>query len=329
MHSGRRTDRRVRQRGADEVDGRADARVARLAARYWGVLSLAELLTCGLTRQGVTVRVRAGRLHRLHRGVYAVGHPNPPREGHLLAALKACGPTAALSHFAAAVLWGLVAWDGRPPDVTVAGDGTRLRDGIRVHRTAAWPPGERTTHHGLTVTSPARTLIDLAAVVDAGTLRRAVREALAQRLVDHGQLIRSLAAAGSRRGAAALRAILAAGPAPTRSQLEDAVLDLIMRHGFAAPEVNVPLCLGGRRFVPDFRWPEQRLVVEADGVAWHDNAVAREDDAERQALLEAHGERVVRVTWSQALGRPRQTVARLRAAGAPTASTGAAGTAAR
>jgi very-short-patch-repair endonuclease len=81
--------------------------------------------------------------------------------------------------------------------------------------------------------------------------------------------------------------------------------------------VNQPLVLGGRRVVPDFRWPEQRLVVEADGAAWHDTKLAREDDAQRQALLEAHGERVLRVTWDQAIARPAQTLARMRAAGAP------------
>jgi very-short-patch-repair endonuclease len=107
------------------------------------------------------------------------------------------------------------------------------------------------------------------------------------------------------------------------------VLDLLRRHDIAIPEVNVPLRLDGRRVVPDFRWPDQHLVVEADGAAWHDNPLARHDDAERQARLEAHGERVVRVTWAQVLGRSAETVARLRAAGAPTASSAAAGTAAR
>ncbi len=73
--------------------------------------------------------------------------------------------------------------------------------------------------------------------------------------------------------------------------------------------------------MPDFRWARQRLVIEADGAAWHDNRTAREDDAERQALLEAHGERVIRVTWQQAVTRPAQTLARIRAAGAPSAVT--------
>ena len=75
--------------------------------------------------------------------------------------------------------------------------------------------------------------------------------------------------------------------------------------------------LDGRRIVPDFRWPAQRLILEADGAAWHEHRVAREDDAARQALLERHGERVLRVTWRQAVARPEETLARLRAAGAP------------
>lgn len=91
--------------------------------------------------------------------------------------------------------------------------------------------------------------------------------------------------------------------------------------GVAHPDVNVAMRLAGRRVVPDFRWPEQGLVVEADGAAWHDNQLARKDDAERQALLEAHGERVVRVTWDQTIARPGQTLARIRAAGAPRAAT--------
>ena len=97
------------------------------------------------------------------------------------------------------------------------------------------------------------------------------------------------------------------------------MLDLILRGGFVHPDVNVPLVLNGRRVVPDFRWPADRIVVEADGAAYHDHKLAREDDAERQALLEAHGERVIRVTWRQAVDEPGVTTARLRAAGIPLA----------
>lgn len=303
----------------DKVECRADVRVARWAARDWGVLSLDELRICGLTRDAVAVRVQNGRLHPMHRAVYAVGHPNVPLVGRFLAAVKACGPGAVLSHVAAAVLWGLIRPVGDLPDVTVAGTSGRGHAGIRVHHTATLPARDRRRRAGIAVTSPARTLLDCAGVLDDRTLRRAVREAQALKLVSVGELVGILNRLGPRRGSRRLRRIVATGPAPTRSVLEDVVLDLLLRGGLAHPDVNVPLRLAGRRVVPDFRWPEHRLVIEADGAAWHDHRLAREDDAERQALLEAHGERVLRITWDQAVGRPSETLTRLRAAGAPPA----------
>jgi very-short-patch-repair endonuclease len=307
--------------GARAAPIESDVRVAHRAAAEWGVLSLAELLECGLNRQAVAVRVRNGRLHPMYRAVYAVGHPNPPLEGRLLAAVKACGPGAVLSHYSAAALFGLVVWDDRWPEVTVRASGTRVQRGLRVHRTSSLDPVDVSRHKGIPVTSPARTLLDLAATLDARALRRAVREAQALRLVGIRQLVDVLDRLAPRRGTRNLARIVATGPAPTRSELEDAVLDLMLRGGLAHPAVNVPLVVAGRRLVPDFRWPEQRLVVEADGAAWHDHRLAREDDAERQALLEAHGERVLRVTWQQAVARRSETLARLRAAGAPSADT--------
>jgi very-short-patch-repair endonuclease len=122
---------------------------------------------------------------------------------------------------------------------------------------------------------------------------------------------------GPCRGSRRLAQVIATGPAPTRSVLEDIVLDLLLRGGFAHPDVNKPLIVDGRRLIPDFRWPGARLIVEADGAAWHEHKVAREDDAGRQAALEQAGERVVRVTWAQAVTRPTQTLARIEAAGAP------------
>src|SRR4051794_21191015 len=95
-----------------------DTRLARLAANQWGIVTVEQLLACGLSRPAITRRVQAGRLHPLHRGVYAVGHTNLAREGHFLAAVKACGPNAVLSHYSAAAHHGLVMWDDRYPEVT-------------------------------------------------------------------------------------------------------------------------------------------------------------------------------------------------------------------
>ena len=224
-----------------------------------------------------------------------------------------------LSHLTAAAVLGIVEWDGRDPEVTVAGTATRLHSGIRVHRTAVLEQADLAWHGRLPITSPARTLVDLAGGLEYRLLRRAVRQALARGLVDLPTLMETLRRLGPRRGVRKLRKILATGPAPTRSVLEDVVLDLILDGGLERPDVNAPMVLEGRRVLPDFRWPRQRLVVEADSRAWHDDKVSREDDAERQALLEAHGERVLRVTWAQAIGQPAQTLARIRAAGAPAA----------
>jgi very-short-patch-repair endonuclease len=315
-------ERRICRRQIDEFDNRPDVQVACLAAEEWGVLSLAELQLCGLSRDGVAVRVKNGWLHPLYRGVYAVGHANPPLEGHFLAAVKACGSGALLSHYAAGALWGIVRWDGRHPEVTVVGSGTRIHDGLRVHRTLLLEREDVARHKGIPVTSPIRTLVELAGLLEYRPLRRAVRQAQSLRLVHVRQLLAALRRLGSRRGVTKLRQVVATGPAPTRSELEDAVLDLILDGGLAHPEVNTPLQIEGRRVVPDFRWPAQRLVVEADGAAWHDNQLARADDAERQALLEANGDRVLRVTWSQAISSPAQTLARIRAAGAPPAFDG-------
>ena len=172
-------------------------------------------------------------------------------------------------------------------------------------------------HHSLPLTSPARTLVDLAARLDPPALRRAVRQAQSLGRTSVPQLLATLERLGPRPGAHRLAALLATGPAPTRSELEDVVLDLILSGGFAPPHVNRPLQLEGQRVVPDFRWPAERVVVEADGAAWHADPLARHDDAERQALLEAYGDRVLRITWRQAVTARARTLARLRAAGAP------------
>jgi very-short-patch-repair endonuclease len=297
------------------VTNRPDVLVARLAAQHWGVLSADELRRCGLSNKVVEHRVRSGHLHPLYRGVYAVGHTNVPLEGRFLAAVKACGPTAHLSHFSAAAHYGLVRWDDRYPEVTTTAK--RSHRGIRVHRSSMLDVRDLTRHKGIPVTTPARTLIDLAATFDYRALRRTVREAQ-RKLVTIRQIIETLDRLGPRPGIANLTKILATGYAPTRSELEDAVLDLLLNAGFQPPEVNQPLHINGRKLIPDFRWPDQHLIIEADGAEWHDDRLTREDDAEKQAILEAHGERVIRVTWQQAIADRAQTLNRIRAAGAPT-----------
>lgn len=291
-----------------------DVRVARLAAEQHGRVSTKQLQACGLDAAAIRVRVQRGQLHRVHRAVYAVGHRAWTLYGHFMAAVLAGGDGAALGHFSAAALWGVWPWQPRDPDVIVTGARGRAQSGLRVHRARTLDPRDVTRHHGIPVTTAARTCLDIAAGLSSEQLRRPVRQAQAEHRASVRQIADVLARANGHRGARRLAELIATGPAPTRSELEDLVLDVLLRGGLPHPDVNKPLVLCGRRIVPDFRWPAQRLVVEADGAAWHEAKLAREDDAARQAVLEASGERVIRVTWDQAVRHSGQVLDRVRAA---------------
>ena len=299
---------------AYKSDPPPDVVVALVAAGQHGVISAPQLRDAGLSRTAIAVRVRNARLHPVHQGVYAVGHDALTRHGRFMAAVLACGPRAVLSHRAAAALWGFLDWDEcRYPEVTVRSTVRRDHSGVRTHRTRTLLPRDVTRREGIPVTTPARALLDLAGDLPPKGLRRATRQAQAMHWTNVRQIADVLARANGRRGGARLAALVADGPAPTCSELEDVVLDLVLGAGLRRPAINERL---GAVF-PDLRWPDQRLTVECDDAAWHDGALAREDDAERQARLEATGERVLRVTWRQAVTRPQQTLARLIAAGAP------------
>lgn len=276
-----------------------------MAAEQWGVVDNADLRACGLSANAVTSRVRNCRLHRIHPGVYSLGHAALSLNARFLAAVKATGGV--LSHRSAAVMWKLFLWDESwLPEVTVTTSGTRHVPGVIVHRTRR--PLEIVQFDGIPVTTAARALVDLSHTMSFEPLRRAVREAMALKRVKLREL-----AGGSKK----LREIVSDGYVPTRSEFEDAVHDLCKAAGFAPPDVGKLVTIGGKRVRPDFRWPQQRLILEADGAQWHDHRLAREDDAARQARLEAAGERVVRVRWRQLIEEPRQTIARLESAGAP------------
>src|SRR5262245_16216333 len=163
--------------GTRERDGPPpDLAVAELAATQWGVVSIEQLGALGLGRSTVTRRVQAGRLHRLYRGVYAVGHVHLGREGRQLAAVLACGEGAVLSHRSAASHWALLDTQSGLIDVTAA----RSREGtpgIRLHSARALGRHDTTTHEGMPITSVARTLLDLAASVRPDRLERALAQA--------------------------------------------------------------------------------------------------------------------------------------------------------
>jgi hypothetical protein len=183
--------------------------------------------------------------------------------------------------------------------------GTRKIPGIEVHRTRRELRVVRLD--GIPVTTPARALADVSPRMPPVALRRAAREALALKRATVKDLL------GHTRH---LDEALALGYVPTQTVLEDTVDDLI-RTTFEPPIAQQTLVLDGIPTTPDFRWPRLKLCVEADGSQFHDHELARQDDAAKQARLEAHGERVVRITWTQATTQPQQTLKRIQNAGAP------------
>ncbi|HUR85770.1 MAG TPA: type IV toxin-antitoxin system AbiEi family antitoxin domain-containing protein [Solirubrobacteraceae bacterium] len=290
-----------------------DRRVADRAARQHGRVRLDQLLACGLDRAAVARRVQKGHLHRVHNGVYAVGHAAETVHSVIMGAVLAGGDGAVASHWASATLWGFVRWDDRAVDVTAPGTGGRKRQGIRFHRSRSLTPRDITRRHGIPTTTAARALLEIAPQLSDHRLKRLTRQAQAENATNVRQLADTIARANGHRATARLAALIATGPAPTRSSHEDIVLDLILKAGFQRPDVNKPL---SKDHIPDLRWPTQRLILEVDS-PWHDGHLAQELDATRQAALEAQGERVLRTTKQQAQDHPHQLVQRLRAAGAP------------
>jgi predicted transcriptional regulator of viral defense system len=288
--------------------------IAELAEAQHAVVALSQLSSLGLGARAVSHRVQRGMLHRVHRGVYAVGHPLLTREGRWMAAILACGPHAVLSHRSAASLWGLRPNARTAIDVTVPSRAGRTRDGIDVHRGSGIDANDVAGVEGIPTTSVARTLLDLAEVVNARTLERAIDQAEVRRLLDM-RAIDDVLARG-RRGAAALRGVLAElrlGTTLTRSELEERLLAICREAALPRPDVNAWIPYpGGGGAEADFLWREQQLVVEVDGRDVHTTRRAFEHDRRRDQRLMLAGWRVVRFTWRQVLFEPAYVTATLR-----------------
>jgi very-short-patch-repair endonuclease len=273
------------------------------------VVSREQLRALGFTEAAIAHRVRRGRLHRIHRGVYAVGYPELPPLGREVAALLACGPAAVLSHRSAAGLLYLLPFATGPVEVTTAGAGSRSHVGVRVHRSRRVGPQEKTWRQGLPVTTTPRTLLDLAETVGPTHLEQAVAEAKHRRLVTAAALLAYLDGAHGRRGVPRVRAVLEreGGPAFTRSVAERRLLSLLRTAGLPAPQVNASLA----GYEVDFLWARERVVAEVDGYAYHSSRGAFERDRRRDADLGDLDHRVIRFTWLQLRCEPLSVVARL------------------
>ena len=254
--------------------------MALLAYRQHGVVARRQLLALGLTRTQIEGRLARGHLHRVHAGVYAVGHRRLTRYGRWMAAVLANGEQAVLSHRSAAALWGIGEIEVARIEITVPhrpGNG-RGRPGITNHRTRNLPDEDRSVRFAIPVTAPSRTLIDLAAVVGSATLRKAVHAADRLELLDVDGLGRFLRIC------------------------DDASLP--------RPAVNVLI----EGFEVDCLWSGPRLVVELDSYGFHRDPDAFETDRKRDVTLQLAGYRVLRFTHRRVVERPETVLAELRAA---------------
>jgi very-short-patch-repair endonuclease len=300
-----------------------DRAIAALAARQHGLVTRAQLRAIGLRDSAISHRAAVGRLHRVHRGVYSVGHRVLPSRGAWMAATLACGNGAVLSHTSAAALWEIRPTDGSV-HVTVPTAGGRSRPGLYIHRDPCLPPDEVSARDRIGVTTVPRTLLDLAGVLPPRALQRALDEAVVIRRIDLSLIDALIARHAGRPKVAKLVAALEThrpGTTFTRSDLEERFLALCEAHDLPRPAVN-------RRVAGlevDFLFPDARLVVETDGWRFHGTRAAFERDRNRDARLTRAGYRTLRFTHRQLEADARTVAATVAAAMRPTAASRTAG----
>lgn len=283
-------------------------RIAKTATSQGGVVSLDQLREEGVSRRRAAERAEAGKLHRVHRGIYTVGHRSISRHTHLRAAVLACGEGAVVSHATAAAFHRL--FDEWPHfiDVTVPVEAGRKIAGVRCRRCRYPEPEEVEVRYGIAVTTVARTLVDLAGILRLPDLRKVVGRAAILRKLDLQAVDIAVSNAKGRRGLKKLELALVPyrtkdGKVPdVRSDFETLVLPQLLDMGLLRPSTNAPINVDGERFFVDFLWERERVIVETDGRQTHETPTAFQDDRRRDQFLAAAGYRVLRVTWNQIHG---------------------------
>jgi very-short-patch-repair endonuclease len=275
---------------------------ASFAARQYGVVTRAQLLAAGMSTSAIHRRVSRGSLIPVHLGVYAVGHTALRPEGSWLAAVFAGGTGAALSHRSAAAAWDLLSTSRTRVEITVRESSGRKQRGIQTHE-CRLPDDHTTTHRGIPITTPMRTLLDLAEVVPPKQLERAMERTITLRLFDATALSHVLDASFGRRGLKPVRAALATlddDPPVLRSDFEQLARELIETADVPKPRFNARV----GPYEVDLLWPDHRLIIELDSYAHHRSRESFEQDRRRDAELEAAGYRVLRFTWDQVTSDP-------------------------
>ena len=282
--------------------------LATLAARQHGIVSIRQLRRLGFSESSVEKGVAAGRLHRLHRGVYAVGHTNLSLKGWCLASVLGSGPQSLLSHYSAGWLLGLIST--RPIPIHVTTPLPRKRRGsIRIHHSRTLIEEDRCLEEGIPVTSVARTALDLAAVLRFRSLRRLLRRSEELNVFDLGDFRSILSRNQGHRGAAPLSRALAIYEPPrfTRSEFEREFAALAEQIGLPAFATN----FNAAGYELDVYWPELRFAVELDVYATHGGHESFEEDRRRDEELKLAGIELTHVTGHRLEHEPRQVIERV------------------
>jgi hypothetical protein len=254
----------------------------------------------GLSRNGISKRVARGTLTQRHPGVYSYGRGDLSTEAAWMAAILACGRGAALAHLSVAELFHLSRWPASEPHVIVPRR-HRPIEGITIHQCLALDPADVTELRGLPITTVARMLLDLSATHTEYQVTYLINQAVFRRCFDFDATLQTRARANGHPGTGVLARALAlylAGSAGTRSALEDRFLALVAH--LPQPLVNMEH-LG---YEIDFRWPEQRLVVEVDGR--HVRPLDARNDPARDRVLRAAGYAVERFTGPELPSAPQR-----------------------
>lgn len=282
--------------------------VAEIAAAQHAIVTRAQLLDAGMGPKRIDNWLERGRLHAMHRGVYALIPPaaQPPLAAQM-AAVLAYGEGAALSHLSSAAVWGFV--PRTPPEVhvTVTRSHRRPQAGIRLHRaTVPLDPRDLTQRRNLPVTTPARAVVEIAGELSTRKLERALDEAIVSRVTSREAVRKASLRAGRHVGAAALRTMIAV-TGGSRSEAERRLRSLARRGGLPQPQLNPRV----GAFEVDFLWPEERVIVEVDGYDFHASKTAFERDHRRDAILQGLGFHILRFTWRQLTQEPEFVLVQL------------------
>jgi very-short-patch-repair endonuclease len=286
-----------------------DRAITRLAGGQRDLITTAQLAECGLGKDAVARRVKAGWLHLVFQGVYAVGSGELPPLGLEQAALMSCGRGSFLSHRSAAFVWGMRKDPPQAVEISVVGHGCRSHRGMCLHRIKAIDRMDVRRHNKLWVSSPARAVLEIAAVGTRDELVDVIDAGLAQRRFTPGDLKFVLDRHRGRRGAARLADVMADDTtmAISRSRAEKALLRLIRDARLPMPETNVPF----GRFEADFVWHEQKVIVELDSPTFHGGPGVFQRDREKDLVYRDAGYDVLRFTRAHVIHEPAMVLVRL------------------